>query len=116
MSHEFRTPLGSIRSIARILQDRLDGPLTAEQEKQVKFIQDSAAELTDMVRILFQVRLHLSRELATVVANVISRLSDAVGGVLGELLGLLSRVLRHVADNVGHARRVVAEVIRIVSG
>jgi len=33
MSHEFRTPLGSIRSIARLLLDRMDGPLTAEQEK-----------------------------------------------------------------------------------
>ena len=46
MSHEFRTPLGSIRSIARILLDRLDGPLTAEQEKQVKFVQDSASDFT----------------------------------------------------------------------
>ena len=52
MSHEFRTPLGSIRSIARILLDRLDGPLTPEQEKQVEFIQGSAAELTDMVNDL----------------------------------------------------------------
>src|SRR3954470_2310261 len=41
MSHEFRTPLGSIRSIARILLDRFDGPLTNEQERQVKFIQTS---------------------------------------------------------------------------
>src|SRR6186713_3430636 len=31
MSHEFRTPLSSIRSIARILLDRMDGPLTEEQ-------------------------------------------------------------------------------------
>jgi len=52
MSHEFRTPLGSIRSIARLLFDRMDGPLTPEQEKQVRFIQDSAAELTEMVNDL----------------------------------------------------------------
>src|SRR5688572_8685698 len=49
MSHEFRTPLGAIRSIARILQDRMDGPLTAEQEKQVSFVQKSATELSEMV-------------------------------------------------------------------
>jgi signal transduction histidine kinase len=49
MSHEFRTPLGSIRSLARILLDRLDGPLSSEQEKQVQFIQDAATELTEMV-------------------------------------------------------------------
>src|SRR5262245_5683326 len=49
MSHEFRTPLSSIRSIGRILLDRLDGPLTEEQERQVMFMQASAAELTEMV-------------------------------------------------------------------
>lgn len=49
MSHEFRTPLGAIRSIARLLLDRLDGPLTEEQDKQVRFIQTSAIELNEMV-------------------------------------------------------------------
>lgn len=49
MSHEFRVPLGAIRSMTRILLDRLDGPLTDEQEKQVKFVQISAVELTEMV-------------------------------------------------------------------
>lgn len=49
MSHEFRTPLGAIRSIARILLDRLDGPLTDEQVTQVKFIEKSIVELTEMV-------------------------------------------------------------------
>jgi signal transduction histidine kinase len=52
MSHEFRTPLGSIRSIARILLDELDGPLLPEQRRQVEFIQGSAGELTDMVNDL----------------------------------------------------------------
>lgn len=52
MSHEFRTPLGSIISIARILLSRMDGELTPEQEKQVKFIDGSASELTEMVNDL----------------------------------------------------------------
>lgn len=51
-SHEFRTPLGSIRSIARILLDGMDGALSAEQERQVRFIQSSATELTDLVNDL----------------------------------------------------------------
>src|SRR5262249_6111068 len=38
MSHEFRTPLNSIRALSRILLDRSDGDLTIEQDKQVKFI------------------------------------------------------------------------------
>jgi signal transduction histidine kinase len=49
LSHEFRTPLGSIRSISRILLDGLDGPLTEEQERQIRFVQGAAAELNDMV-------------------------------------------------------------------
>ena len=49
LSHEFRTPLGSVRSLARILLDRLDGPLNDEQEKQVRFMQRSAVELSEMV-------------------------------------------------------------------
>ena len=49
MSHEFRTPLGSIRSLSRLLLDRMDGPLAAEQEKQVNFIRTSAEELSAMV-------------------------------------------------------------------
>lgn len=49
MSHEFRTPLGSIRSITRLLSDELDGPLSSEQHKQVLFISSAAGELSDMV-------------------------------------------------------------------
>ena len=49
MSHEFRTPINSMRSITRLLLDRVDGPLTEEQEKQVTFIQQNAAEFAEMV-------------------------------------------------------------------
>jgi signal transduction histidine kinase len=49
MSHEFRTPINSIRSIARLLVDRVDGPLTEEQERQVGFIQHTATEFAEMV-------------------------------------------------------------------
>lgn len=49
MSHEFRTPLGSILSIASLLTDELDGPLSPEQHKQVAFVSTAARELSDMV-------------------------------------------------------------------
>ena len=52
MSHEFRTPIGSIQSLARLLIDRVDGPLTEEQERQVRFILDTAGEFADMVNDL----------------------------------------------------------------
>jgi signal transduction histidine kinase len=52
MSHEFRTPLTSMASIAGILLSRLDGPLTTEQTRQVEFIRASTRELTEMVNDL----------------------------------------------------------------
>lgn len=52
MSHEFRTPLGSILSIASVLTDELDGPLSPEQHKQVAFVSTAARELSDMVNDL----------------------------------------------------------------
>ena len=49
MSHEFRTPLASITSIAGILLADMDGPLTSEQRRQVQYVKGSVRELTEMV-------------------------------------------------------------------
>ena len=52
VSHEFRTPLNSIISLARMLMDKMDGDLTREQEKQVQYIESSARDLQEMVNDL----------------------------------------------------------------
>src|ERR1700733_14225090 len=52
VSHEFRTPLNSIISLARLLLDKMDGDLTLEQEKQVRYIESSARDLQEMVNDL----------------------------------------------------------------
>ena len=52
MSHEFRTPIAALRSLARLLLDRIDGPLTPEQDRQVRFIDHTAEEFADMVNDL----------------------------------------------------------------
>lgn len=52
MSHEFRTPVSTILSLARLLLDRVDGPLNAEQESQVRFIQSSAGEFAELINDL----------------------------------------------------------------
>jgi signal transduction histidine kinase len=49
MSHEFRTPLSSIRALAKLLLARTDGELTPEQDKQVNFILQGTMSLGDMV-------------------------------------------------------------------
>ncbi|MDR5817536.1 ATP-binding protein [Caballeronia sp. LZ033] len=49
MSHEFRTPLSSIRALSKLLLERIDGDLTGEQEKQVRFIRKAAEDLSETV-------------------------------------------------------------------
>ncbi|UWZ86792.1 ATP-binding protein [Occallatibacter riparius] len=52
VSHEFRTPLNSIVSLARLLLDRIDGELTPEQMRQVRYMESSARDLQEMVNDL----------------------------------------------------------------
>jgi len=49
MSHEFRTPVNSIQSLAGLLLERTDGDLTSEQERQVTFIRKAAQGLAELV-------------------------------------------------------------------
>jgi signal transduction histidine kinase/CheY-like chemotaxis protein len=55
-SHEFRTPVNSILALSNILLHRLDGELTAEQEKQVSYIRQAAEQLATMVDDLLDLR------------------------------------------------------------
>jgi signal transduction histidine kinase len=52
ISHELRTPLTSVLNLSRLLLDRMDGELTAEQERQITLIRNSVASLTEMVNDL----------------------------------------------------------------
>ncbi len=89
MSHEFRTPLNSIMALAKILTDRLDGPLTDEQHKQVTFIHNAASELTDMVNDLL--------DLAKVESGRIEVHASEFD--VGTLLGSLRGMMRPLATN-----------------
>jgi signal transduction histidine kinase len=91
ISHEFRTPLNSIRSLARLLIDRMDGELTPEQEKQVSLIRGSAENLTELVNDLL--------DLAKIEAGKIEvRVSDFdAAGLISGLRGMF----RPLAMNAG---------------
>ncbi|ARV60941.1 histidine kinase [Nostocales cyanobacterium HT-58-2] len=89
MSHEFRTPLNSIMSLSRILLDQMDGSLTTEQEKQVKFIQKAAEGLSELVNDLL--------DLAKVEAGktVVHPIQFEVSELFGTLRGMLRPLLAH---------------------
>jgi signal transduction histidine kinase len=56
VSHEFRTPVNSILALSKILLHRLDGELTPEQEKQVKYICQAADQLATLIDDLLDLR------------------------------------------------------------
>jgi signal transduction histidine kinase len=49
MSHEFRSPLNSIKGLTGFLLARTDGDLSIEQEKQIQFIRQAADGLSTLV-------------------------------------------------------------------
>jgi len=87
MSHEFRTPLNSIMALSRILLDRMDGPLTDEQERQLGFIRKAAEDLSELVNDLL--------DLAKVEAGkIVIRPADcSVEKLFGALRGMLRPLL-----------------------
>jgi signal transduction histidine kinase/DNA-binding response OmpR family regulator len=92
MSHEFRTPLNSIRALSRILLDRSDGDLSGEQEKQVRFIAKAADDLSELVNDLL--------DLAKIEAGKteVRPVEFAVGNLFSALRGMLRPLL--VSDDV----------------
>ena len=87
ISHEFKTPLNSIISLSRMLLERIDGDLTEEQDKQVRYISEAATLVSDMVSDLL--------DLAKVEAGKVKvRIkSFTVGETFSALKGLLKPLL-----------------------
>jgi signal transduction histidine kinase/CheY-like chemotaxis protein len=87
MSHEFRTPLNSIRALSRLLLDRIDGDLSVEQAKQVGFISKASDDLTALVDDLL--------DLAKIEAGKIEvrPIEFSVGNLFSALRGMLRPLL-----------------------
>jgi signal transduction histidine kinase/ActR/RegA family two-component response regulator len=87
MSHEFRTPLSSIRALAKLLLDHVDGDLTIEQEKQVSFIIQSALSLNELVNDLLDIaKIEAGKVVLRVQPLDVSEMFSALRGMLRPLL------------------------------
>ena len=87
MSHEFRTPLNSIRALARLLLDHTDGPLTSEQEKQVGFMRKAAEDLAQVVDDLLDLaKIEAGKVEVQPTEFSVSELFSALRGMLKPLL------------------------------
>jgi signal transduction histidine kinase len=97
-SHELRTPLSSIRALTRLLLDRMDGDLSVEQERQIRFIDNAATDLSELVNDLL--------DLAKIEAG---KTSIHVAPVdVAALFASLKAMLRPLAQNPAVALRFVA--------
>jgi signal transduction histidine kinase len=107
MSHEFRTPLNSILALSDLLLRRVDGDLTAEQEKQIGFVRAASHELFEMVNDLL--------DIAKVEAGKVDlRIGTIeVAKLFGGLRGMM-RPLTH-GENVSLVFEEPPEDLRIVS-
>ena len=88
-SHELRTPLSSIRALAQLLLDRMDGELSVEQERQIMFIASAANDLSSLVNDLL--------DLAKIEAG---KVQISVAPIdIGDLFSTLKGMLRPLAQN-----------------
>lgn len=87
MSHEFRTPLSSIRALSKLLLDRADGPLTEEQETQVRFILKGAEGLSELVNDLLDLaKIEAGKTEVRIAEFDINDMFGALRGMLRPLL------------------------------
>lgn len=87
MGHEFRTPLNSIRGLSRLLLDHTDGPLTEEQDKQVRLIRKAAEDLSTMIDDLLDLaKIEAGRVEVRCTEFTVADLFSALRGMLRPLI------------------------------
>jgi signal transduction histidine kinase/DNA-binding response OmpR family regulator len=95
MSHEFRTPLNSMRALCGILLEQVDGPLNTEQETQVRFIKKAADDLADLVNDLLDLaKIEAGKIVVRPAEFTAAQLFSALRGMLRPLL-VSERVALH---------------------
>ena len=87
MSHEFRTPLSSIRALSKLLLDHVDGDLTSEQEKQVSFILKQSESLSELVNdLLDMAKIEAGKTEVLATKFDVAEMFSALRGMLRPLL------------------------------
>ncbi|HEX3450771.1 MAG TPA: ATP-binding protein [Isosphaeraceae bacterium] len=87
MSHEFRSPLNSIKGLTGFLLDRTDGDLSSEQEKQIQFIRQAADGLSTLVDDLLDLaRVEAGKAAIRVSSFEVRSLFESLHGMIRPML------------------------------
>jgi signal transduction histidine kinase/CheY-like chemotaxis protein len=87
MSHEFRTPLNSMLALSALLLNDREGPLTAEQHRQVTYIRQAAQDLSELVNDLLDLaKVEAGKVVVRPVEFELRNLFAALRGMLRPLL------------------------------
>lgn len=108
MSHEFRSPLNSILALSRLLLDRSDGDLTAEQDQQVDYIRRAAHDLLDLVNDLLDLaKVEAGKVEVKPVEFFAADLFGALRGMLRPML--LNQAVDLVFEDVEHVPEIFSD-------
>ena len=95
MSHEFRSPLNSIMGLTGILLARTDGALSAEQEKQIRYIRQASEGLATLVDDLLDLaRVEAGKATIRVASFDVGELFDSLDGTIRPMIDANCVVLR----------------------
>jgi signal transduction histidine kinase len=87
ISHELRTPLNAILNITRLMLERSDGPLTEEQDRQVRFVRNAAMTLSEIVNDLLDLaRIEAGRSVVRVGPFTVSDLFAGLRGMFRAMM------------------------------
>ena len=116
MSHELRTPLNAIIGFTGTLLMRLPGPLTQEQEKQLRVVQSSARHLLSLISDILdlakieagKVELHLER---VVLQEIVDEVHSSLRSMASEKSLEFSATMPRMPITLMSDRRALAQIL-----
>lgn len=116
VSHEFRTPINSILGITQLLLDRLDGELTEEQEKQLRFVRRSAESLSELVNDLLDLsRIEAGRHELRVAKSSVADLLSSLRGMMQPLVkGDIALVIEDAPEGMPDLETDIGKISQIL--
>jgi PAS domain S-box-containing protein len=121
MSHELRTPLNSIIGFTGILLQKMVGPLSAEQEKQLGMVQKSARHLLELINDVLDIskieadEIVLNTETFDVILSMRSSVEKILPPAKNKGLVILTEFPPHPVELVSDRRRFEQVLINLLN-